>query len=64
MYHVAQGTIDPKEVELKFGSFDQYEADVAGSRPRLGRAAGAAPRIKNGFTLKGRGQRRAGNRAY
>lgn len=64
MYHVAQGTIDPKEVELKFGSFDQYEADIAGLRPLLRRAAGAAPRIKNSFALKGRGQRRAGNRAY
>lgn len=27
MYHVAQGTIDPREVEVKFGSFDQYEAE-------------------------------------
>lgn len=27
MYHVAQGTIDPREVEIKFGSFDQYEAE-------------------------------------
>lgn len=27
MYHVAHGTIDPREVELKFGSFDQYEAE-------------------------------------
>lgn len=27
MYHVAQGTIDPREVEIKFGSFEQYEAE-------------------------------------
>lgn len=27
MYHVAQGVIDPREVELKFGSFDQYELE-------------------------------------
>jgi type II secretory ATPase GspE/PulE/Tfp pilus assembly ATPase PilB-like protein len=27
MYHVAQGTIDPREVEVKFGSFEQYEAE-------------------------------------
>lgn len=27
MYHVAQGTIDPREVEIKFGSFDQYESE-------------------------------------
>lgn len=64
MYHVAHGTIDPKEVELKFGFFDQYEAEIAGSRPRSRRATGAAPRLKHGFALKGRGQRRAGNRAY
>jgi general secretion pathway protein E len=29
MYHVARGVIDPKEVELKFGSFDQYELEIA-----------------------------------
>jgi general secretion pathway protein E len=29
MYHVARGVIDPKEVELKFGSFDQYEQEIA-----------------------------------
>lgn len=27
MYHVAQGTVDPREVEIKFGSFEQYEAE-------------------------------------
>lgn len=27
MYHVAEGTIDPREVEIKFGSFEQYEAE-------------------------------------
>jgi len=27
MYHVAQGIIDPREVEIKFGSFEQYEAE-------------------------------------
>lgn len=27
MYHVAHGTVDPREVELKFGSFDQYEIE-------------------------------------
>jgi general secretion pathway protein E len=25
MYHVSQGSIDPREVELKFGTFDSYE---------------------------------------
>ena len=27
MYHVARGTIDPLEVEIKFGSFEQYELE-------------------------------------
>ena len=27
MYHVAHGVIDPREVEIKFGSFEQYEAE-------------------------------------
>lgn len=27
MYHVSQGVIDPREVELKFGSFEQYEIE-------------------------------------
>lgn len=27
MYHVACGVIDPREVEVKFGSFDQYEIE-------------------------------------
>ena len=27
MYHVAQGIIDPREVETMFGSFEQYEAE-------------------------------------
>jgi general secretion pathway protein E len=27
MYHVSQGTVDPREVEKKFGSFDQYESE-------------------------------------
>lgn len=27
MYHVSRGVMDPKEVELKFGSFDQYEQE-------------------------------------
>jgi general secretion pathway protein E len=27
MYHVAHGVIDPREVEVKFGSFEQYEAE-------------------------------------
>lgn len=27
MYHVAHGIIDPREVEIKFGSFEQYEAE-------------------------------------
>lgn len=27
MYHVARGVIDPREVEMKFGSFDQYEQE-------------------------------------
>lgn len=29
MYHVAQGTLDPKEVERKFGTFEQYETELA-----------------------------------
>lgn len=29
MYHVARGVLDPKEIELKFGSFDQYELERA-----------------------------------
>lgn len=27
MYHVAHGIVDPREVEIKFGSFEQYEAE-------------------------------------
>ena len=27
MYHVARGIVDPREVEVKFGSFDQYERE-------------------------------------
>lgn len=29
MYHVAQGVLDPKEVERKFGTFEQYETELA-----------------------------------
>lgn len=29
MYHVARGTLDPKEIEMKFGTFEQYEAERA-----------------------------------
>lgn len=28
MYHVAQGLLDPKEVERKFGTFEQYEREL------------------------------------
>ena len=39
MYHVAKGTVDPREVEIKFGSFEQYEAESkeeAASETRVG----------------------------
>jgi general secretion pathway protein E len=36
MYHVAHGTVDPREVEVKFGSFEHYEQE------RDEQAAGAA----------------------
>jgi general secretion pathway protein E len=29
MYHVAHGLLDPKEVERKFGTFEQYEREMA-----------------------------------
>ncbi|UTY55860.1 GspE/PulE family protein [Massilia sp. erpn] len=29
MYHVAHGLLDPKEVERKFGTFEQYERELA-----------------------------------
>lgn len=52
MYHVAQGLIDPKEVELKFGSFDQYEAECH----EEGSATTQTPRGKRvvrGFRMRG-----------
>lgn len=30
MYHVAQGTFDPADVEMKFGSFEQYDIEKHG----------------------------------
>jgi general secretion pathway protein E len=39
MYHVALGLLDPKEVERKFGTFEQYEieqAETYGTRARTG----------------------------
>lgn len=36
MYKVAQGLIDPREVEFKFGSFEQYEQHTHGEPARRG----------------------------
>jgi hypothetical protein len=54
MYHVAQGTVDPKEVELKFGSFAQYETEHEGDISPTGYVARAQKRTVRGFAVRGR----------
>jgi type II secretory ATPase GspE/PulE/Tfp pilus assembly ATPase PilB-like protein len=56
MYHVSQGIIDPREVENKFGSFEQYEAEQAEMQAMYcgrRRARGALPR-PDSFRLRSR----------
>lgn len=51
MYHVAQGVIDPKEVELKFGSFDQYEAECR-EQDEVAPQKSTPKRTVGGFALR------------
>jgi hypothetical protein len=56
MYHVAQGALDPKEIEMKFGSFEQYEAER--NEVEEGRAGGIGKkRFAGSFAVRRHGRR-------
>lgn len=59
MYHVAHGLLDPKEVERKFGTFEQYEIEQAAT---FGAVAGTSKkkRIASTFTVRTKGSKRPG----
>jgi len=51
MYHVAHGLLDPREVEMKFGSFQQYETEQA-EYDAFAAVPASSKRLAGTFTLR------------
>jgi type II secretory ATPase GspE/PulE/Tfp pilus assembly ATPase PilB-like protein len=58
MYHVALGLLDPKEVERKFGTFEQYELELAETHGAQTSGAGTK-RFGGTFAIRGKNRSRS-----
>ncbi|CAN7642718.1 GspE/PulE family protein [Massilia sp. LjRoot122] len=58
MYHVAHGVLDPREVERKFGTFEQYETEMAEDQGTRSSAVGVKRLVGTFAVRPGRRLRR------